>query len=701
MRNFSIKYRIGFITSSLVIVWICLVARLAYIQVLNSDKYTELGKKQYYRNDVLPASRGDIIDRYGQKLATDIGYYEIAAEPPRIEDSWKTATILAQNLGKSRDDYLSLLKQDKKFIFIDRKVPAEQAERIAEKKLKGITTNSEFKRFYPYGDKTGQVIGFTDVDNVGIEGLELRFNKVLAGSPGKQIVATDAHGNRIVDFNYPIQKPVNGNSIITTLDLDCQIITAEELEQALKEYEARSGTVILMNPMTGEILAMISQPGFDSNSPQNAETSLRKNRCINDTFEPGSIFKLVTAAAALEKGIVQPYDKFDCENGEIKIGKRIFKADKKHSVLTFKDIIAYSDNIGTYKVAEKVGAQELYSYTQKFRFGVKTGIELGGETSGTVPVLSQWSNYSLPSIAVGQEVTVNALQILNAYAAIANGGILMKPFIVKAIVSPVGDVIEEFRPQKIHRVVSEATAKILTEFFEAVVEYGTATPAKIENGTIAGKTGTAQKVNPETKQYSKTDYVSTFVAYYPSRNPKIAGIVVIDSPKGQHYGGMVAAPVLKNIITRIAHIPANPLLVSNPPETVLGNKKKNLWQKFIGLFYSKKEGHLLTTNAYADGFARANTSIEKNGREKQKRDDVLVIPVQQKDEKNSLEIIGTDKPEQVNVPDVRGLTIRDAVKILMRGGFDFQVKGTGTVVEQIPQPGDQVSPGTLIRLNGK
>jgi len=692
--------RIKILEYFLVLIWICLSARLFYIQVYRGNDFALLSKNQHLKEEILPSSRGDILDRHGRKLATDLAYYEFSAEPPRVRDAWKVATVFAQHLEKTHNDYLRILKQNKKFVYLDRKVPAEKAERILQRDLIGVNYVTEFKRFYRHGDITGQLTGFTDVDNVGIEGLELKFNETLAGIPGKRILTTDALGNQKTDFNYPVQKPVNGNNIITTLDLDCQIIAVEELSKAIEQYNALSGTVILMHPMTGEILAMASLPAFDSNNPGAVQSHLRKNRSINDTFEPGSIFKLVTVAAALELGVVAPENTIFCENGQIKLGNRLFRDSKPHGNLTVQEVIEYSSNIGTYKIAEKVGAKNLYKFAKKFGFGSKTGIEIGGESPGILRQTSEWSSHSLASIAIGQEIAVNALQIINSYAAAANGGILMKPYIVRAVSDPSGAVIKEFKPQIIRRVISKRTAEILTSFFEGVVDHGTAVSAKIPGNTLAGKTGTAQKVDQEAKTYSDKDFISSFAAYYPSKNPKIAGIVVIDSPQETYYGGTVAAPVMKNIINRITHIPGSTLLESFDPITENAPKKESIFKIILSLVcgnHPKYFPALWTTVEPADD--SENLEEDKKSRSPQS----FVIKFDRKDgEKNSENGPTVKNQNYVNVPDVTGISIRDAVKILVQKRLNIKItSGSGLVAEQFPLPGEKVVSGTITYLRAE
>ena len=689
--------RLNFLWFVFLIIWISLVYRVFTIQVFKSDQYSRLGKNQHFREEVLPASRGDILDRSGNSLATDLAFYEFSAEPPRVKDAWKIATVFSQYSDKSFDDYLKLLRQDRKFVYLDRKVPALQAEKILRRDLAGVYSTANFKRFYPQGNITGSFTGFTNIDNEGIEGLEYRYDTFLAGVPGRRIVKTDARGNRKVDFNYPVQNPKSGNTIITTVDLDIQTIVVEELSKAVNEYKALSGTAIMMDPLTGAVLAMVTLPTFDSNNPQSSPVHLRKNRSINDTFEPGSIFKLVTAAAALEMKIISPEYEIYCENGILLLGNRVFRDSKPHGMMTFYDIIVKSSNIGTYKIAKMVGEKSIYKFARNFGFGSKSGIDLNGESSGLLRPVNQWTSHSLASIAIGQEMTVNAMQMVSAYAVVANGGTLMKPFIVKSIVSPEGKILEEFGPEKIRRVISKQTAETLTAFFRGVVDSGTAVAAQIPGSSLAGKTGTAQKFDPEIKAYSETDYISSFVSFYPAEDPKIVGIVILDSPKGVYYGGHVAGPVMKKILTRITYKPGNTLFASSVPEgglTKRNGKQKSIWETIKGLWSD-------SLSDLREPAGDINTMVGSDFGTG-KPEDLMTITVERKKSINDIDKESSDKNEKIaTAPDVMGLTIREAVRLLNQNGFDFEVSGSGYVASQTPKPGASISPGATLWLVGK
>lgn len=671
--------------------WCGLSYRLFYIQIYKGNEYSESGKRQYLSEVKIDSYRGDIRDRNGKKLAIDLAYYTYEAYPRHVEDKWKVATIFGKHFGKTRDYYLNIMKKNKNFVYLERKVPYSIAKKLENSELVGVQRYANYNRSYKHGNITGHILGFTDIDNNGIDGLEFSLNSILAGTAGKMIVTKDAKRNRKTDYSYPIMQPVNGKHVVTTIDIDYQKIAVEELEKAVKEFKAKSGSVILMNPRTGEVLSMVSLPLFDNNKFAKSQPDVRRNRVITDSFEPGSIFKIVTAAAALDLKRVDPGDSIFCENGVLKEGRKYFHDSIPHGMLSFQEVIELSSNIGTYKAAQEVGAKNIYKYALKFGFGKKTGIRFGGETAGLIREPKKWSATSLRSIAIGQEVSVNALQIINAYAAVANGGILMKPHIVKSILDESGKIVEEFGPEKIRRVVSKKTAETLNEFFKGVVEKGTGTRGKMEMGIMAGKTGTAEKVDPATKTYSKTDYISSFVGYYPADDPKIVGIVIIDSPRGNHYGGYVAAPALREIFRRITHLPRNTLLNS----TFLASENKvetpGFWDKVKSILSGGTgKGREVKTKAVLPGandFTVSNdTAVSKNS--------TVKIEIAQNTKKNPKDV----KPADVLVPDIRGLPLRDAIRKLTSSGLDFEISGTGIVITQTPKPGQKVPNGTVTKI---
>ncbi len=666
--------------------WSGLVMRLFYIQVFSSSSFKQIAQNQQLRDDKIDYYRGDILDRNGKKLATDITYYSFSANPKVITEKWKTAELFRKVFGGTREQYLEQLRKKKSFVWLKRKVQASTADKILAYKLPGIYQHKVYGRLYPSGESMGQITGFTNIDNKGIEGLELIYNDVLAGATGSQTLKRDGLGRRTVDFNFPIENAVDGNSVITTIDLNCQTIAIEELAKGVKQFNAKAGTVILMNPHTGEILALASIPTFDSNSPGKFNPEARRNRAVTDSFEPGSIFKLVPIAAALEKNLVTPETIFFCENGHVMVGRHRFRDTKPHGNLTVKEIMSLSSNIGAYKIAQMLGPASYYGFIRDFGFAQKIGIELSGEAPGFVRKPSKWSKTSLSALSIGQEISVNALQIAAAYGVVANGGILVKPYMIKSITDTDGNVVQNYTPQKIRRVISENTAKTLTDFFVSVVEEGTAEKAKIPGKEIAGKTGTAQKVDPERKILSQTDYMSSFVAFYPAKNPRIVGLVVLDTPKPSYFGGSVAAPIMKNIINRLTYIPGNNILAEKLPFVNESSETLTFWQKIKNIWKSDED--TISGNAFAAASGKPIAPLKKETK-------YIDISKPEENEKDK------DKAGLLKMPNLKGKTMRDAIKILTRQGLDFEIKGSGIVIDQSPSPGSKIKEGAVTTLKGK
>ena len=526
------------------IVW----EKIYNIQILQHGKFLNLSNRQYYRTLSPMPVRGTIYDRAGRELAVSVEADSVYANPFELDDPYKTANIISQTLKVDSSRLIREFNKEKGFIWIKRKVTPDEAEAVESLNIKGIGFLKEGKRFYPKKDLAGSMIGFVGIDNHGLSGVEYFYDGQLMINPDRLVIEKDAFG-RSINFADDYEKSIEkGYDLKLTIDEVIQYITEKELAGQVSKYSAKGGTAIVMDPYTGEILAMADQPQFNPNSFSQYKERDWRNRGVTDSFEPGSTFKLLLAAAAIEEKIANQNDIFFCENGEYDIAGTVIHEAKEHKYrwLTLRDIIVKSSNIGAIKVAQRLGAKTFYDYILKFGIGAKTNINLPGESTGKVRDIKEWSGVSLASISFGQEISVTPIQLITAVSAIANGGILMKPYIIKAVERD-GIAVDEFKPEVVRRVISEKTSRELSEILEYAVKYGTGQNAIIKGYDVAGKTGTAQKASPDKKGYSEDKFISSFIGYVPSRNPRIVILVIIDEPEGVAWGGEVAAPAFREI----------------------------------------------------------------------------------------------------------------------------------------------------------
>jgi len=469
-------------------------------------------------------------------------------------------------MGKEPEVIFTKIPASGKFAWVERKLEPSVAERIRELNIKGIGFMNEAKRIYPKGRLASHILGFVGVDNQALEGIELQYDRYLKARGGKIFFGRDAGGRTL---SPGIDKEVKGNNIVLTIDEGLQGIVENEIEKAMLKWKASAASVIMMDPFTGEILALANRPSHDPNDAGNYRDFEKKNRSITDLYEPGSTFKIVVGVAALEEKITGPDTLYDVSQGGIKVGSKIIRDVHKHGVLTFKEVIQKSSNVGSIMIGMKLGKERIYKYARLLGVGEKTRIDLPGEVSGWIHPPERWSATSIGAIPIGQEVAVTPLQILRAYSAIANGGFLVRPHVVSEIISSEGQMLFSFADKEKNRVISQKTAKTFRQILKGVVwEGGTGGSASVKGNEVAGKTGTAQIIDPITKRYSKQKYVSSFVGFVPADNPRFALIVIVYEPKGQIYGGVVAAPVFRDIADQslsYLDIPRE----DNPYETLL------------------------------------------------------------------------------------------------------------------------------------
>ncbi|MDD5644637.1 MAG: penicillin-binding protein 2 [bacterium] len=524
-----------------------LLGRLFYLQVQEHEKYFRKAEIQQKNNSQIEPRRGFIFDRNRKILAMSVESQSLFADPFFIKDPAETSLVLSGILGLDAEDLKKKLESGKRFVWIKRKLDNEESNLVKEQKIEGLYFVEEMKRRYPLDPVLSNVIGFADIDNRGLEGLELVWDDILRGRPGWRASRKDGSGKEIISERKEDVPAINGNNLVLTVDSYIQHVCETALREGVEENNAIGGCALVMDVNNGNIIAMANYPTYLSGNPSKSPPENRRNRCITDIFEPGSTFKVLTGAAALDKGAVSMKDIFDCENGKFPYGGFVLHDAHPYGMLTFKEVIQKSSNIGIAKVAMKMGEKSFYEYLEKYGFGKCTGVGLPGEVNGILRPLKQWSKVSITRIPMGQGISVTPIQLISAFSSVVNGGKLFKPRIVARIESPEGKLEEEVGEGKFIRVVSEAAARDMVESMCAVVSSeGTALKAKIKGYSIGGKTGTAQKV--ENGKYSHEKFFSSFIGFATATKPSYAVLVVIDEPKPRYYGGTVAAPVFRKIM---------------------------------------------------------------------------------------------------------------------------------------------------------
>jgi cell division protein FtsI (penicillin-binding protein 3) len=521
--------------------------RLVNLQVLQAAELTARADRQHQKSVLLEGARGTVTDRHGKVLAMNVEVPSIFGVPTSLDNPVNAARSLSPVLHLRREEIEKKLRQDKHFVWLARKVEPEQGRRLEQLSIDGIGMVMEGRRFYPKGPLLAHVLGFVGMDGIGLEGLERRYESQMHGEKRLTILQRDALGRTVFPKGLREQTPSAGHTLTLTIDEVIQYIAEKELEEAVDHARAKSGAIIAMEPQSGAILAMAVSPRFDPNAVASLTADRWRNRALTDTYEPGSTMKVVVAAAALEERVMMPGSMLFGENGRMTVANTTIHDHEKLGWMTFAQMIQRSSNIGAAKTGMLLGEQRLYRYLQAFGFGQRTDIDLPGEVGGLLKSPRQWGRRSLASISMGQEVGVTALQMLSAVAAIANDGVLMKPHVVSDVRDQKGQRVKEILPQVRRRVVSPATARTLTTMLEGVVTSGTGTKAAIPGFRVAGKTGTAQKVDPRTGAYSSALSIGSFVGFVPADSPRLAMIVVIDEPQGEAWGGVVAAPVFGRV----------------------------------------------------------------------------------------------------------------------------------------------------------
>jgi len=521
---------------------------LIFIQIFRSAYLSHLAQRQHEHSIILEPKRGTIYDRQLRALAINLPVYSVYANARAMRQQRDTDAVvegLSRILKVDGQQIRAKLDKDKYFVWIARKVPEGIYRQIRGLKLQGIGFIKESKRFYPNQSLAAHLVGFAGMDNNGLDGLERDYDKYLKGQPGAAIILRDARQRELM-FDKGYVPAVDGFNVVLTIDETIQFIAERALDKMYKKYNAKGASIIVMNPKTGEILAFANRPTYNLEEASKSTPESRTNRAIVFTYEPGSAFKIVTASAALQEGVIKEGDLINCEHGAYRVANHILHDHEPLGTITFKQVIEQSSNIGTTKVAQRLGPQRVYDYAHHFRFGMKTGIDLPGEARGMLKPVRQWSKTSIGAVPIGQEVTVTPIQLLGAISAIANDGVYMRPFVVKSIKDSRGQIIFQNTPKILDKVISKVTSKRMKAILYGVVQEGTGTKAAIKGVTVAGKTGTAQKV--VSGIYSHAHFYATFIGFAPVDNPQLAAVVVFDEPHPAYYGGTVAAPVFSEAV---------------------------------------------------------------------------------------------------------------------------------------------------------
>jgi len=539
-----------YLLGTILIFWCCgICLRLVYLQIFRYGSFEQRAQHQQQRTEEVSARRGIIYDRAGRELAMSIAVDSAFAVPTEIPDLGATISLIARITKADPHELLARCEAARTFCWVARKADAEIASRIRSLNLRGIYFQKESKRFYPKRDLAAQVIGYVGTDDEGLSGIEREYDERLRGKPGRMLISVDA---RRKWFGSVEKQPEPGENVVLTVDEQIQYIAERELATAMEQTHAESGTVIVENPHTGEILALANQPTFNPNLSHEITPATLKNHAVSDVYEPGSTFKLVTIAAALEEKLTRPDEVFDCQMGSIVFNGMRIRDSKPHGLLPVSDILAESSDVGSIKIGMRLGDDRFYKYIRAFGFGQQTGIELPGETKGLTKPPSRWSKVSIAAISMGQEIGITPLQLAGLLSTMANDGVWVAPRIVAATTEPQNTPqMIAFHPSEQRRVLSSFTAAQMRQMMQGVVLHGTGKRALLEGYSSAGKTGTAQKVDPATHAYSHTKYVASFAGFAPINDPAITVAVILDSAVGLHQGGQVSAPVFRRVAQQV------------------------------------------------------------------------------------------------------------------------------------------------------
>jgi cell division protein FtsI (penicillin-binding protein 3) len=649
---------------------LALGARLYHLQIIQYGEFVARALRQQQRSIEIAPKRGTIYDRQGNALAMSVAVDSVFAVPTEIPDRELVAKMLAPVLKMDRDELRAKFSTFRSFCWVKRKVSAEEAERVRSLNLRGVYFQKEMKRFYPKGDLAAHVLGHVGIDEDGLAGLEYGLNDQIQGKPGKVLLVTDARRQSFRSSEYPGQP---GKDVVLTVDSTIQYIAEKALAGAVGQWKATGGSVVVLASKTGDILAMANQPTFNPNQVARSRPESRINRAIHWIYEPGSTLKVVTVSAALEENLTRLDEVIYCQKGSIVLAGHRINDHKPFGDLTVRQVVANSSNVGAIKLGLRLGEERLYRYVRNFGFGAPTGVGLPGEERGLLKPPTRWSGITIGEMAIGHEIGVTALQMAAAYSAIANGGVLFQPRIVRGIGQ--GDRREISPPPIGRRVLSERTASEMRRIFTSVIEEGSGRRARLAGYSAAGKTGTAQKVG-DSGTYSTSHFMSSFVGFAPAQEPAVTILVVIDTPVGAHRGSEVAAPVFRAIAEQTLgylNVPQdNPSRWLQVASSAPAGSPQNVEGGWAGIppLASERPG-VATSSLREVSFSRPSP-------------------------KDYAETVVLEDGPGVAVPNFSGLSLREAVELCQRLGLEISVQGSGLAVEQSPSAGKRLSPGSRV-----
>jgi cell division protein FtsI (penicillin-binding protein 3) len=698
---------------AILFLWLgAVIFRLVELQVVQYGDYQQRASRQQQRTIDVSPRRGIIYDRNGHELAMSVNVDSVFAVPSEVPDQDNAASLLANILKEDSKDLLAKMKSSHSFCWIARKLDPEVSERIRALNLRGVYFQQESRRYYPKGELAAQAIGYVGMDDEGLAGLEHVYEDDLAGKPGTMVISMDARKRR---FARVEKKPEAGENLVLTIDEKIQWIAERELDQAMLDTKAEAAMAVVQNPRTGEILALVNRPTFNPNNTKKITPAMMKDRAVSDIYEPGSVFKTVAFSAALNEGLIKPTDIVDTQGGVINVNGLKIHDSHKIGTVTMQVAFEQSSDVAAVKNALKLGDERFYKYIRAYGFGQQTNIELPGETRGMTKPPNRWSKVSIGAMAIGQEIGITPLQAISMVSSIANDGIYTPPRIVAAITktNTAGPQTIAFKPAESHRVISTMTAAQMRQMMEGVVLFGTARRAILQGYTSAGKTGTAQKVDPKTGRYSHTDYVASFAGFAPVNNPAVSIVVVIDSAKGLHQGGQVSAPVFKRIAQQVLaymHVPHDVDVKSDQLRMLRAKAKAEELdednQGHIGdaIEVAKEEPAQSRPSPTAGEERGTLTMASANKNKALPPMPVKAEPVQQEPlqaPKNPLEGKGTvvlDVGGGPTVPSFLGKSLRSAIEMAQTSGVELDAIGTGTAREQSPPPGARMPAGGRVAV---